>query len=297
MTSAPQCLLDTRRFLLDHLDIHSGGADDDLDPGEVGIVGDAAHIGGYHCGSDRVKRSGGTITDYSVVESDRDRHGLSDYASALDVGWFEVRVAGKAHNLRSFSIWLVAQCKANTPDTRDIREIIYSPDGRTVKRWDREGRRSSGDGSHLHHTHISFYRDATKANRPQVAVFRRYLVDIGLIEEDTLSWDVKWEGNDGKLYPASTWLRNANIYAAEAKAEATKARLVGEAVLAKLSGDSNEAVLARINEIGTEVLTAVENVDEAVAERLSGADLDTLVQILTAAGVDKQALAQRLTAS
>ncbi|MDG4801730.1 peptidoglycan-binding protein [Micromonospora sp. WMMD980] len=157
MTAAPANLKAVRTLLLDSLPLH---------PLAVGIVGDSAHRGGYHCGSDRV-----VTGDYSVTESARDRAGLSAYASALDVGQFYKG----AHNLRTFSVWLVGECARGAADTRDIREVIYSPDGRTVRRWDREGRRSSGDSSHLAHTHISFYRDATKSGRDLTPLFRRYL--------------------------------------------------------------------------------------------------------------------------
>jgi len=180
MTRAPSNLLAVRTLLLTHLDNAPGP--DDLDPGEVGIVGDSAHRGGYHCGSDRV-----VTNDYSVVESPRDRSGLSDFACALDVGQFSVTFAGKTHNLRSFSVWLAAQCKAGAADTKDIREVIYSPDGSTVKRWDRLGKRSSGDSSHRWHTHISYHRDAIKAGRDQTAVMRRYLQSIGLIKAPSTS--------------------------------------------------------------------------------------------------------------
>jgi len=180
MTRAPQALMDSRRLLLDHLDMHPGRTvDDDLDPAEVGIVGDTAHVrqgDSYHLGLPEQTRDG-----YSVRESARDRAGLSDLASAVDVGEFRVTVRGKSHDLRSFSLWLVAQCKSNTVDSRDIREIIYSPDGKTVRRWDRERRRSSGDSSHLWHTHISLFRDATKAGRGLTPLFRRYLTEIGLL--------------------------------------------------------------------------------------------------------------------
>ncbi|MER7164487.1 hypothetical protein ABT336_00190 [Micromonospora sp. NPDC000207] len=179
MTRAPENLLAVRRLLIDRLDADPARARDaDLEPNEVGIVGDAAHRGGYHCGSNRV----GT-NDYSVVESPRDRTGLTLDASALDVGWFSVRSGGATHDLRSFSVWCVAQCVAGTADSRDIREIIYSPDGKRVLRWDRLGRRTSGDNSHLWHTHFSFFRDSTKAGRDQRPLFRRYLTSIGLIKE------------------------------------------------------------------------------------------------------------------
>ncbi|MGX4657112.1 hypothetical protein ACWCHM_26185 [Micromonospora sp. SCSIO 07396] len=169
MTTAPANLLAVRRLLLDTIK--------GLDPAAVGIVGDPAHRGGYHCGSDRVVSG-----DYSVVESSRDRTGLTLYAAGLDVGTFSVRVGGVTHNLRTFSTWCDAQCQAGAPDTRDIREIIYSPDGKVVRRWDRLGKRSSGDDSHLWHTHFSFFRDAIKAGRDLTSLFRRYLISIGLIQ-------------------------------------------------------------------------------------------------------------------
>ncbi|WKU07438.1 hypothetical protein [Micromonospora sp. HUAS LYJ1] len=174
MTTAPANLLAVRRLLLDTIK--------GLDPAAVGIVGDPAHRGGYHCGSDRV-----VTNDYSVVESPRDSGGLTLYASGLDVGTFSVRVGGTTHNLQTFSTWCVAQCRANTPDSRDLREIIYSPDGKVVRRWDRLGRRTSGDDSHLWHTHLSFFRDSTKAGRDQTPLFRRYLTGIGLLKDTDMT--------------------------------------------------------------------------------------------------------------
>ncbi|SBT47838.1 hypothetical protein [Micromonospora narathiwatensis] len=177
MTRAPENLLAVRNLLLTYLNVDKNVVrPDDLEPGEVGIVGDANHRGGYHCGSDRVVRN-----DYSVVESTRDSSGLTLDASALDVGMFSIRSGGATNNLRTFSTWCVAQCVAGAADTGDIREIIYSPDGRTVKRWDRLRKRTTGDSSHLFHTHFSFFRDSTKANRDQTPLFRRYLTAIGLI--------------------------------------------------------------------------------------------------------------------
>jgi hypothetical protein len=177
MTSAPANLLAVRNLLLNYLNVDKGTVrSQDLEPAEVGIVGDPNHRGGYHCGSDRV-----VPNDYSVVESRRDSSGLTLHASALDVGTFSVSSGGATHNLRTFSTWCVSQCAAGAADARDIREIIYSPDGTTVKRWDRLGKRTSGDSSHLFHTHFSFFRDSTKAGRDETALFRRYLTAIGLI--------------------------------------------------------------------------------------------------------------------
>lgn len=127
--------------------------------GSLGIVGDAAHNadGGYHVGVD-VLRALGTAPeqpggDYSYTESPRDRAGLTNGSSAFDLG-------GDFARFREISLGIVAACQRGDPRTRDVREVIYTPDGRTVRRWDRLGKRSSGDGSHLFHTHVSFHRDA-----------------------------------------------------------------------------------------------------------------------------------------
>jgi hypothetical protein len=186
MTRAPDTLIAARRLLLDHLDINPGRTvAADLDPAEVGIVGDPAHVGGYHCGADRVRRVDGMIRDYSVTESPRDRAGLDEWACALDIGEFRVTVGGWVYDLPHLSAWIVGQCRADAPDTRDIREVIWSPDGRTVRRWDRLGRRDTGDGSHRWHTHISYHRDGIKAGRDQAVLFRRYLTTIGLLAAET----------------------------------------------------------------------------------------------------------------
>ncbi|MBM0227900.1 MULTISPECIES: hypothetical protein [Micromonospora] len=180
MTRAPANLLAVRTLLLSHLNVDPNVVrPEDLEPAEVGIVGDPSHRGGYHCGSDRV-----VANDYSVVESSRDSSGLTLDAAALDVGTFQVSAGGRAHNLYTFSTWCVAECVAGAPDTGDLREIIYSPDGAVVRRWDRLGKRSTGDSSHLFHTHFSFFRDSIKANRDQTPLFRRYLTSIGLLEDD-----------------------------------------------------------------------------------------------------------------
>lgn len=141
-TYAPDDLLAIRRYLI------SVG----LDPAGIGIVGDASHAatGGYHEGrADLLSR---LDYDYSIVQSPRDRYFLTDAASALDIPNFS--------RLQNMSISLVDACKRGDPQTGDIREVIYSPDGVTVKRWDRLGRSSTGDSSHLWHTHISFFRDS-----------------------------------------------------------------------------------------------------------------------------------------
>ncbi|WP_240762570.1 hypothetical protein [Micromonospora sp. HM134] len=276
MTTAPANLLAVRRLLLDTIT--------SLDPAAVGIVGDPAHRGGYHCGSDRV-----VSNDYSVVESSRDRTGLTLYASGLDVGTFSVRVGGVTHNLRTFSTWCVAQCQAGAPDTRDIREIIYSPDGKVVRRWDRLGKRSSGDDSHLWHTHFSFFRDAIKAGRDLTSLFRRYLISIGLIQapkpvevpvaQDPVAWAttnrtaalLSGAPADYQIDGEKTRRREPNRIAEalariEAKAEAT---------LAAVKGVDGPGIIARINEVA---VAEVQRDAQALAE-LTGR-LDAVADLL-----------------
>jgi hypothetical protein len=150
VTYAPEQLEKLQRYLHDKTGIVWAG---------LGIVGDKHHRGGYHCGSDRVVPG-----DYSVTESSRDRNGLSGAASAIDIGSFT--------RLRELSLWLVAQCEAGAPGTEDIREVIYSPDGKIVRRWDDLDERDGGDGSHRYHTHVSYYRDSEDHDKTNL--FRRF---------------------------------------------------------------------------------------------------------------------------
>lgn len=157
MTYAPQDLLDAIRYL------HGQGAPSDA----LGIVGDASHAatGGYHEGRDDLAAHGRLGYDYSTTESPRDTR-PTDAASALDfaaTSWW-----------RPLTLWLVDQCRAGAPGTEDIREIIYTPDGQVIKRWDRIGIRDSGDDSHLWHTHISFHRDSEGRRRSFLDLLHRY---------------------------------------------------------------------------------------------------------------------------
>lgn len=158
MTYAPSDLLAVRTWLLSRFDINKGlTRAADLDPAEVGVVGDSAHkaTGGYHCGNVWLADVGRLNSDYSKRESPRDRPG-TNAASALDIGDF----SAAGHTLRSLSTAIVAACQRGDSRTRDLREVIYSPDGSTVKRWDRLGIRTTGGSDHRWHTHLSFHRDS-----------------------------------------------------------------------------------------------------------------------------------------
>lgn len=163
MTYAPQTYKDAQKYIC---------AVTGLPAVSVGLVGDAAHgTSGYHLGWDRVKRGKG-LQDYSYRESSRDRAHITDASSAIDIGWFSIRIGGRTVTLIDFNNWLIAECRRSAPDTSWIREVIYTTDRRTVRRWDRLGIRSNGDSSHLTHTHLSGFRDAE--NTPKRPLFERF---------------------------------------------------------------------------------------------------------------------------
>lgn len=257
MTSAPPGLLAARRLLLDHLDMHPGTVDADLDPAEVGIVGNPDHRGGYHCGRDRVD-----LDDYSVRESPRDRAGLSDFASALDVGWFSVRTQRGTRTLRDMSAWLVGLCQMGDPDTQDIREVIYSLDGVTVRRWDRLRLRTSGDTSHRTHTHISEFRDAR--GRGMVALLTRWLIHIGLIGDD-MAFET---ADSNRLWNAQQVLDALRSLAPEVTG------LLGDSPAG--GGKRPNVLAATIRGLESKV-SGLTNAVAALADRLGsgGSDLDT----------------------
>lgn len=132
----------------------------------LGIVGDARHLVGYHLGRDRIFGPNGRgWEDYSVKLA-RDKAGLSDGAAAIDLG----RLNGSLPELYRFSSWLVARCTTQGPATAWIREVIYSPDGVRVQRWSAVDNiihtgPGNGDASHIGHTHISAFRDTENVDK------------------------------------------------------------------------------------------------------------------------------------
>lgn len=189
MTFAPATIQETRRLKIKHLDLHptSHAYPNDLDPDEVGIVGDTAHAQkgtSYHLGKDQL-----TSTAYSRRTA-RDKAGLSNAASAEDVGYFKVTTPLGAFDLKHYTAWLFAECRKSAPDTLDLREVIGTVDGKTVLRWDAERGRSSApkageaDSSHLTHTHKSWYRDSEFRDGSKAKLDERYLREIGAIQGD-----------------------------------------------------------------------------------------------------------------
>lgn len=175
----------------------------------LGIVGDTGHLEkgvSYHLG-----RSDLLPTAYSI-QTVRDRKGLSEAASAIDLG----KLNGTYGDLRSFSSWLAQQCLDGARGTIDIREVIFSPDGRKV--WGfKDGVDKLipdyGDDTHLTHTHVSYYRDSE--NRDKIAVFAPYFEEVPVLDfawidgqPDSGRGTVTVQGSghsailaDGTLYP------------------------------------------------------------------------------------------------
>jgi hypothetical protein len=230
----------------------------------LGIVGDENHDGGYHHGKPNVP-----AWDYSRDESSRDEKGLTGAASALDIGKF----TKGTKTLRTFSVWLVQQCKANAPDTRDIREVIYSPDGKVVKRWDRLGKRTSGDSSHLSHTHISYHRDAEA--RDKTGLFKRYFeseANMAITDADVLKI---WGYKNIALTKMDAYaiLRDKGLEQ-QIRAEQAKQTVLMQQLLAAQS-DLTEAEIAAAVAAGVaEALPSVEELAAAVAAAVDH-DLDT----------------------
>jgi len=148
-----------------------------IDQGGVnlGIVGDTGHADrgvSYHLGKDQLR------SDAYSIQTARDKAGLTNAASAIDLG----RLGGTLGNLRKFSDDLARRCVKNAPGTFDVREVIYSPDGRHVLGY-KDGIDflipGYGDDTHLTHTHISFYRDSEF--RDKIALFKPWftLPDTG----------------------------------------------------------------------------------------------------------------------
>lgn len=247
-----------------------------LDANALGIQHWTPDGGGYHEGWDLL-RMGYGWGDYSVSESTRDTQ-PTNAASAIDVGDFSVIAFDRHVTLRDLSLWLVGQCKAGAADTVDIREIIYTPDGVNVRRWDRQGVRSSGDDSHLYHSHISYFRDAE--GRDKVALFRRFFEGDDDMDYDWLNkrFADLW-GREGYISKQATdvWTRVGEVgtrvdsLAAQVADQRTVINALAAAVNAGGGNVDVAAVLAKLDANATAIRSQL---DEQHAEEMAALKAD-----------------------
>ncbi len=163
MSYPPQTLLDLRDYLR---------AETGLSLNELGIVGDANHTYGYHLGEDRLPKD-----DYSARQK-RDIAGLTDAASASDIGMFDRLVA--------LTDYLVSEGRAGRAN--DIREIIGPATNGRAYRYDslsgwNPQLRPQGD-PHEWHCHVSWFRDSEF--REKVSLFERFFDHTSTTEGPTM---------------------------------------------------------------------------------------------------------------
>jgi hypothetical protein len=125
----------------------------------LGIVGNpATHKGGYHVGKDRIYGpSGYGSRDYSI-QTARDKAGLTNAASAIDIG--------RHARLIELGVYLRGK-----PDIREL--IAERGDGSHIWRWVDGRVIGQGDSQELpHHLHVSYFRDSeARDKRPAFRAF------------------------------------------------------------------------------------------------------------------------------
>jgi hypothetical protein len=124
----------------------------------LGIVGDAAHSFGYHLSNNDLIGLGEGSTDYSL-QLTRDKTGARatpNYASAWDLGFSDSDMVLVTNRLLTAAV-------AKNPSLVGIREFCGTTDNVHTHPYDlsnaQDGPLDSWDLSHLHHVHLSFYRD------------------------------------------------------------------------------------------------------------------------------------------
>jgi hypothetical protein len=140
----------------------------------LGVVGDTAHAQrgvSYHLGKSQL------LPGAYSIRTDRDKKGLTEAASAIDLG----KLKDSFTELQKFSLWFANQCKAGKTGYNDVREVIWwDPVGQRVLGWSDLSPvkfiPGYGDNSHKTHTHISFYRDSE--NRDKIAMFKPYFEKV-----------------------------------------------------------------------------------------------------------------------
>lgn len=163
---------------------------------------------GYHLGKDQIFSSVGQKSkDYSI-QTARDKAGLSDARSAMDIN------LPSKKEMALFN-YLVTQCRKDAPGTSDIREVIGTSDGKVVLRYDRQRGANSqpkpgeADASHLWHIHISWYRDSE--DRDKIGVFEGFFGPRSPSDENAGGVDDEPEAPPAVELPSSEKVVLVNI--------------------------------------------------------------------------------------
>jgi hypothetical protein len=221
----------------------------------LGILGDTDHVDGgdsYHLGKDQLSAH----ASYSLTESPRDRH-PTNAASAFDIGnaWRlgatnDAAAKALAQNaFLRFNRIYVAALKANVEGSEDIREIIYTPDGTTVKRLDVLGIRTTGDDKHLTHTHTSFFRDSEGRHAGAYRTLLLSLIGQAISEEDDFMATVRQQDWDALIWRVEGLAAGRDT----AAGGPTKGTPIGLVVRLEAVERKLDAVSQAVTEVGPEV--------------------------------------------
>jgi hypothetical protein len=229
--------------------------------------GSNRNLDSYHMSVPQLRQGGPGLRSYTL-RTGRDRSvietPLEEYACGIDI-------ALPGRYLRAFSVAVVELCQTGEPYTRDLRDIIYSPDGKNVYRWDAErgaasepvksvfknGLWTEGDMSHLWHTHCSQYRNAAELMGTAELVIRA-LHRAGIITEERM------------------WQFLAAIDVAEPEPPAPEGDLVkGDALLVQraINMISGKTVVVEDDVMGEQTRAALVALPAAVINRVNEAEL------------------------
>lgn len=144
------------------------------------VVGRGRRCDTYHCGARDLRRRGQApeqiAWQYAVLESLRDRGGLTDAASALDL-------PTPTQALRDVITRVVHLANRGDNRCRDVRAVRWSPDGRLCRRWDDLDECGPlDDRQHLRFAHLALYRDGEgrRARRDNVGgLLADLLAEVG----------------------------------------------------------------------------------------------------------------------
>jgi hypothetical protein len=126
-------------------------------PNPAAVVGRGRRCNSYHHGAQALRRWGRApeqiAWQYALMESGRDRGALTDAASAIDL-------PTPTAELRAVITRLVAHANRRDRRCHFLRQVRWSPDGRTVRQWDDlDPPTRLDDRQYLGFCHLSFYRD------------------------------------------------------------------------------------------------------------------------------------------